>query len=349
MSAIALLAIAALAGPSSADDELADKLLRSALEYKQGIRTGHVVLRMSYSKADESREQTKVRYEIDFDGDQVRSIAEYHGPKGTTTARALMTRRDFLFDEGTPAAAVTGRLTELATDPMTKGRLSDAFQPKLLGMVPEPVPAHAGITLGEAFWFANRRPRSVTRETFGGEDAWKIVYEFENPGREVRLWIAPRFGHGVVCHELEWTRGRAEGRKPSMLRVESRYKQYTDVWFPEVVTYQHLVQGTVQVEQATTVESAEFGAPADPAIFSPGRLGLKPGRMVIGSGRKALTWNGNALVDMQGDLPRKMQDARRSGPLAALLYGNAAVCAVIAFILMRKVLKDRRSNVPGSP
>lgn len=185
-----------------------------------------------------------------------------------------------------------------------------------------------------------RTPAKLAKENRGGLDTWRLDYQTKFNGSDVSVWIAPSRGHAVVAAE------HSNKKDQSATLVESKFKQYGDVWYPERVLYTLKFNGYVKRQHVVEVEEARFSKLPDSALRFES-LGFEPGREIGDSLNGPPTmrvWDGKKLLAADGVPLIVPGPAVSSGlPRWALIVAGVVLALLAAGIAWR-VVRSRRAR-----
>lgn len=274
---------------------------KKALAEQEKIERGEVtwfVTRRHFERSGEIKSSRTSKYEVTFDGSNVRTIKNRREWYVFTDKYALshLGSRDDL----DPMPAYQRDLTT------PQGRRSEnsayRMNMRLLGIMPQDTVSFKTRKLTEYLTQPDRKDTKVTSEKVDGRNVFKIEYEKTEWPTKVTYVIDPEKGYSVI---------EASHQTPDYTdRIENRMKLYDDkYWYPETVRYTRSGQGKAYSESLITVKKAEFNRPIDKDVFTFNGISLPAGTRVIETPRAERTryWDGEKLVprnELDPDIPK---------------------------------------------
>ncbi len=325
---LALLTFAPVDAPET---PTAQELERKMLDYRNAIKTGHVIVRsrQRIDRASPDNERITFEYDIVFEGTKVRSIVTWKSPDWERVTGAVVSGDDYIRNWSANQRVDIGKL------PVPNPFLADAIHPRALGIAHTPIRSSREIDLDKPFWFATGES-TVTADPIDGEPAWRIDHRLSAVGR-VLLWIVPSRGHSLARLEVRFENSERQ-RSLQLLEVDLRQYGPTGIWYPRQMTYRRSGgQGDgpddVWLEEVAEVESAEFGIPVKPSNFGVEGLNLPPGRKILGPGHRAMYWDGKRLrQEVARDFPDDLGAA--TGPSARWPWWVGAGVTILGTIAL---------------
>ncbi len=280
MTPIFILSLALAAEPQSALD-----IERQAMDEREKITSGEVtfdVTRRRFDREGELSRSDTSRYEVTFDGSNVRTI------KNQREKFAFTNKYEFSEFAGLKEA----HKRDLTT-PQGRRVYLDSYRInlRLLGIVPEDTQGFKTHKVSEYLTQPKREDTKLTTLHVNNQKLFKIEYERTDFPTKVTLVIDPEKDYSVI---------EASRETPDHVsRIENTLKHYDDkFWYPETVRYTRSFGGKMTSESLVTVKKAEFNKPIDKDVFSFKGISLPAGTRVQETPSTGPTryWDGEKLV-----------------------------------------------------
>jgi hypothetical protein len=259
------------------------------------LQTGFVRLRIKHESPGPGDE---VKFEMTFDGARIRrdrwvrrsSDDEWAGPD-----RVIITESDYVEAPGRGVSTTIAPRREFDGTGDIREHLG-VFRPSLLA-------THlSGLrdwdVSGQLLNRADRTDMVLSKAILDGLETLRLDYRLA-VGSKVSVWFAPTQGFGIVAATKETTTSRGV----VYASLKSQRKQYPDenLWYPGNVIFVYKFNGETVLNEVVVVEEARFGH-VDESMFTPKKLGLSPGEVVLdrrGGAQRGLIWNGDELIESQ--------------------------------------------------
>lgn len=273
-----------------ADTESAIEIEKKVLAERVKIERGEVhfdVIRRQFERTGELRNSETSRYEVTFDGSNVRTIKNRREWYVFTDQYELSHWGSR--DEIDPKPAYQRDLTT----PEGRRGYSESYRInlRLLGIAPDDTRAFKTQQLSEFLTQPNRENTNVTELTVDGRKVVKIEYNRTDRPVKKTFVIDPEKNYSVI---------EASSETPDSLeRIENKLKLYDDKqWYPETVRYTRSFNTKVTSESVVTVKKAVFNQPIEKEVFTFKGISLPVGTVVweIPGTRMEKYWDGEKLV-----------------------------------------------------
>jgi hypothetical protein len=157
----------------------------------------------------------------------------------------------------------------------------------------------SGKNLDEFMLRPDRKDLRMEKDVLNGESVWKVTYKLVAAyEQEVRFWISPRQGYGMLRFESD--RDFGSYRRTFKLLVDLSQYEQGGVWYPKKVVYQETKDGKLEEEEIASVEEAVFSREIPDETYSIAALNLSSDREFTVDGR-SMVWNGAKLVPSAPD------------------------------------------------
>ncbi len=340
-TAFLLLSLLQSADSPAADPSVAE-IEQAVLTRRRSIRRGIVSLEAkisgSNSELDDERFTT---IWFDYDRNKIRSdVVNHWKNRDEPTYRMIQCsnceRSDYYVDyEAKPLAnAVTSITLAPLTDDVRKQRLTEIFDPRMLGLVASESTAlriyHFETTLN----CATRDVPKLRPDRWKGVDCWVISFH-KNTRQRVycELWVVPSHGYNVARNILESHLGGKPYRRT--LEIEAAPVGNSGLWFPRTCTYEAMSDGKLIKKEELRVTNVSLNEPIDDKVFTLAGMDIAPDTPIAGKlpdGRPHVwTWTGSSVVDHVNPtfIPEVPPPSRRGW-----LIATAVACAIVATVAL---------------
>ena len=325
-AASTIACILSLTGHSPAADEAphARTLIEAAIGLRKQLGSGKLAIRVL-----NMNETHPIRWTLFFDErGHYRSDTSHNGntdrlviPHEIVTPKQVIVdygRGDPIDVRSTPNAAVTC-----------------CFHPRIFGYVPSQIQALGQygmnhLLLNHEYMLDERAVKSAVH----GQGAWLCTARHKQDAKAtIKTWVITEYGPVIAKIEADQGSG---GDTRQVHSVESRYKKFGSVWFPETIDVLRTKGGSVTMQESATIESAEFGPVAD-KVFTLAGLELLEGRQVQIDGRETkYVRNGEVQSHAQIVVPVPSKSSASTVWLSRLAAVVIAVTGISLIVRRRK-------------
>jgi hypothetical protein len=340
VACVLLALMTLLPGSDDASSLDTDTIVRRAVGYRAGIQRGHVMFSVRYNRNTNAADYEQVikNYDMYFDKKSVRSIVHWNHPAWARVTKTVVTDENFISEWSKEDRVVTGPRSESTMAIYVQ----EAFDPRLLGLVPVDVSLLYRSSIGHPFFFSENEHSKAIDDKLDGQDALRIDYRIA-PDRRVRLWIAPRIGYGVLRLERENGTPGQPGHSLAVVSSKFEKSERGGIWFPKEVTRRQFSGDTLLTEEVIHVERVQLNTDVDPAFFSFKGLALEPGTKVMDVHHRMMIWTGSQLVDEHRSRDPST-DATNPSPRRTTTrwfwWSNGVICVVVFSILLHRSFRQ---------
>lgn len=350
-TAFLLLALLPAADAPAADPSVAE-IEQAVLSRRRSIQRGMVSLEAKISglnsQFDEDRSTT---FWFDYEKNKIRSdVVNHWKNRNEPTYRIIQCsnceRPNYWVEyHNKPLKnAVTSITLEPLTDEVRKERLSEIFDPRMLGLVAIRSDGlrhnHFESTLNSA----TRDKPKLHRDRWKGADCWVISFRI-NRRANCELWVVPSHGYNVARNISE---SLENGGKPYRVTVETEAAPVGDsgLWFPRTCTYEAVSDGKLINKEVLRVTNISLNEPIDDKVFTLAGMDIAPDTPIAGklpNGQPHVwTWTGTSVVDHVNPkfIPAPPPPNKRGWLIAAAVACAFVATAALAIYLRRGRLKS---------
>ncbi len=245
-------------------EELEEKVIANRLS----LRSGHLVFSVRYNKFanDQIYEKIGIKYNMYFDGKMVRSDVSYSHPNWAKKTKTVFGGDFYINDAPQNSSVQTGQIDVDVSNPPESARyimsqIQEAFDPRLLGLVPGLVEILRTRTLQKAFLYTEEGGQpSVASDVVEGKELLRIDHNL-GPSRLISIWIAPQYNFDV--EQIRVNINYPLKKYKALASVKTTFREYDfgdkgRQWFPSDVVYRLVENEELKMEQTVHVEQAEF-------------------------------------------------------------------------------------------
>jgi hypothetical protein len=340
--------VATAADPSVAEIE------QAVLTRRRSIRRGMVSLEAKISGSigefDVDRSTT---IWFDYDKNKIRSDVVNHWKNRDEPAYRIIQcsnceRPNYWveYHEKPLKNAVKSITLEPLTDEVRKNRLSEIFDPRMLGLVAIESTALRNYHFEDELNCSDRDKPKLRRDRWKDADCWVISF-YTNTKYTVycELWVVPSHGYNVARNIMESHPGGKRYRVT--VETEAAPVGNSGLWFPRTCTCETVSDGKLIKKEVLRVTNISLNEPIDDKVFTLAGMNIASNTPIAGKlpdGKPHVwTWTGTSVVDhVNPAIIPKPLPPRRRGRLITI----ATACALIATAAALAIFLQRRRPKP---
>lgn len=347
--AFLLLALIPVADAPAADPSV-EEIEKAVLTRRRSIRRGMVSLEAKISginsQFDEDRSTT---IWFDYDKNKIRSDVVNHWKNREEPAYRMIQcsnceRPNYYVDyEEKPLKnAVTSITLAPLTDEVRKKRLSEIFDPRMLGLVAAESTTLRHYHFESILNSGDRDKPQLRRDRWKEADCWVISFRI-NRRVNYELWVVPSHGYNVARNIIESHRGG----KPYRATVEAEAAPVgnSGLWFPRTCIYEAVSDGKLIDKEELRVTNISLNEPIEDKVFTLEGMDIAPDTTIAGklpNGQPHVwTWTGTSVVDHVNPkyIPKPPDQSKRGWLIAVAVACAIVAAAALAIYLRRGRLK----------
>lgn len=344
-----LLSLLTGADVPAADPSVAE-VEQAVLTRRRSIRRGMMSLEAKLSGGNSEFDDDRfTTIWFDYDKNKIRSdVVNHWKNRDEPTYRMIQCsnceRPNYYvdYDEKRLTNAVTSITLAPLTDDIRKSRLTEIFDPRMLGLVASESTAlriyHFETTLN----CENREKPKLRRDRWKEADCWVISFHKNTRNRVYcELWIVPSHGYNVARNILESHVGGKPYRR--IVETEAAPVGSTGLWFPRTFAYEAVSDGKLIKKEELRVTNVSLNEAIDDKVFTLAGMDIASDTPIAGKlpdGRPHVwTWTGTSVVDHVNPtyIPEPPPPSKRSW-----LIATAVACAIVATAALAIYLRRGR-------
>ncbi len=334
-TAFLLLALLPASDAPAADPSVAE-IEQAVLTQRRSIHRGMVSLeaKISGSNSEFDNDRFTTTW-FDYDKNKIRSdVVNHWKNRDEPVYRHIQCsnceRPNYFVDYGNIPLknAATSITLEPLTDEVRKTRLSEIFDPRMLGLVANESTALRHYHFESVLNCADRDKPKLRRDRWKEADCWVISFHKHN-GIYCEFWVVPSHGYNVARNIEESHPGGRFYR--TTVETEAAAVGSSGLWFPRTCTYEAVSNGKRIKKEELRVTNVSLNEPIDDTLFTLAGMDIAPDTPIAGKlpdGRPHVwTWTGTSVVDHVNPkfIPEPPAQSRRGW-----LIATAVACAIVA-------------------
>ncbi|WP_088259612.1 hypothetical protein [Fimbriiglobus ruber] len=341
-----------------AEDSTVTEIENAILKQCRSIRQGKLTLEAKISGINNAPVNDRVTtIWFDYDKNKVRSDVVNHWKNRDEPAYRIIQcsnceRPNYWveYQEKPLTNAVTSITLEPLTDEIRKQRLSEIFDPRMLGIVAAESTVLKNYHFETEVNSSNREKPNLRRDRWKGEDCWVTSFHLNTVSRVFcELWVVPSRGYTVARNIME----SHPGGKTYRVAVETEATPVgnSGLWFPHTCVCETTNDGKLIRKEELRVTSISLNEPIEDKVFTLAGMDIAsdtPIASKLPSGEShVLTWTGASAIEHVNPvfIPKPTSQASSPSNRNRLLLA-AAACAFLATVALAIFFWRRRSKPP---